>query len=72
MIYRQQIRSKTEYECIEDNFANCKGLSSLESVGNEAMRIASRYFKYTPKTSPQDITQAPPLDARRDYVNLKY
>jgi len=71
-IYVALIRSRIDYGSIIYNSANKQNLKSIETVSNEAMRIASRCFKTTPISSLQVITNEPPLQLRRDKLSLKY
>lgn len=71
-IYRSLIRSKLDYGCIVYNSANNTDLTNLESISNEAMRIASGCFRSTPIHSLQVITSEPPLQIRRDKLSLRY
>ena len=72
MIYRSLIRSKLDCGCIVFISVNSRDLESIESVSNEAMRVASGCFKSTPVSSLQVITEEPPLQIRRDKLSLKY
>jgi len=68
----QVARSKIDYGCVVYNCLSCGDLPNLESVANEAMIIDSGCFKSTQTPSFQVITEEPPLQVRRDELNLKY
>ena len=51
MIYRALTKPKTDHGCTVHKSAKCKDLSDLESVPNEAMRIAKGCIKSIAKTS---------------------
>ena len=70
-IYQSQLRSKIEYGCIVYNLAHCRELSSLSSVANEDMIIASGCFKSTSKTSIQVMTKERALQITRNKLSLK-
>ena len=72
MIYRSLIKSKLDYGCIVYKSASCRELENIESVSNQAIRIASGCLKSTPISSLQVITEEPPLQIRRDKLSLKY
>ena len=63
---------KIDFGCIVYKSTGSRELRSLETVSNEATRISSRCFKFTPISSPQVITEEPPLELRRDRLSLKH
>ena len=69
--FRSLIRSRIHYGCIAYISLSSRELESLETVSNDAMRISSEYFKSTPISSLQVITEEPPLQTRRDQLSLK-
>ena len=63
-VYRSLIRSKIDYGCIVYNSSSSGKIESLEIVSNEAMRISSGCFEFTPISSLQVITEGTPFQMR--------
>jgi len=71
-LYRSLIRSKLDYGCITYNSASKTDLKVLDSVANDAIRLATGAFKSTPVDSLQVLANEMPLHLRRDTLTLKY
>ena len=69
--YRMVIRSKIDYGCVVYGSAYETLLKSLDTVANEAMRIATGAFKSTPIESLQVLVQEPALLYRREELLLR-
>ena len=65
------IRFKIDYGCEVYSSASSREVVNLESVSNEAMRIPSGRFRFTPLSSLQVITEEPPIQIGRDKLSLK-
>lgn len=71
-LYRSLIRSKLDYGCIVYGAASATYLSSLDTVANEAMRIASGAFRSSPIVSLNVLLNEPTLNRRRQDLTLRY
>jgi len=71
-LYRAIIRSKIDYGSVVYASASPTALSNLDTVANEAMRIATGAFRTTPISSLQILTNEPPLQLRRQELTIKY
>lgn len=71
-LYRSLIRSKIDYGCIVYGAASRTALSTLDTIANDAMRIASGAFKSTPIANLNVVLNEPTLKSRRKEMLLRY
>jgi ribonuclease HI len=71
-IYRMLIRSKLDYGAIVYGSACKTELQKLNTIANDALRIATGAFKSTPIDSLHAATHETPLDLRREEAALRY
>jgi hypothetical protein len=72
MIYRSLIRSRLDYGSIVYQSASNTTLGTVNSIANEALRIATGVFKSTPINSIYILANELPLSLRREKLSLKY
>lgn len=72
MLYRSLIRSRLDYGSVIYNSANDTDLQVLNTIANDAMRMATGAFKSTPVSSLEILTNEMPLKMRRETLTLKY
>lgn len=71
-IYRSLIRSRIDYGCIAYSTAKNSYLKSIDTIQNNAIRIATGAFKSSPIKSLHCIANEPPLTHRRKNLTLSY
>ena len=71
-IYRALIRTKLDYGCVIYSTASETLLKSLDSIANEALRIATAAFKTTPSESLYILANELPMHYRRKLMTAKY
>ena len=71
-IYRIFIRSKLDYGSIVYASAAPNDLKKLDTITNDALRIASGAFKSTPVVSLLAHCEEPSLFERREYLTMRY
>jgi len=71
-LYRALVRSKMDYGAIVYGSASAAALAPLNTVANDAMRIATGAFRTTPISSLQILTNEPSLELRRQELTVKY
>jgi len=71
-LYRSMVRSKLDYGSIVYGSASDHLLKSLDTVANEAIRIATGAFKSTPINRLYVLANEPTLEKRRAELTLRY
>jgi len=71
-LYRALIRSRIDYGSVVYSSASKATLGPLDTIANDAMRIASGAFKTSPVKSLQILVNEPPLHLRRQELTIKY
>ena len=71
-IYRALIKPKLEYGCIVYSTASETLMRGIDSIANEALRIATAVFRTTPNESLYILTNELPLEYRRKLMPVKY
>ena len=70
--YRAIIRPKIYYGCIVYRAATEAELKQVHSMLNEAFKISTGAFKFTPIANLQVLLNEPLLELRRQYLLLRY
>ena len=71
-LYTALIRSKIDYGCQAYNSASKNQLKRVERIQNAALRIVTGAYKGTPALSLNVECNMPPLEFRRQEMQLKY